>query len=145
VSIHLVALDGVHVRAEPVPATLVRLSPRRAGLRVSAGQLAIPVLAPVRLTFDGVDGSDTYAKVVEVSDELLVHFTSIRRPRRPSWLGCSASEGGPAVARILIVEDNEMNRDMLSRRLVKKGYVVTMATDGLMGIEMAGARSRISS
>jgi two-component system, cell cycle response regulator DivK len=41
------------------------------------------------------------------------------------------------VARILIVEDNEMNRDMLSRRLVKKGHVVTMATDGLMGIEMA--------
>jgi len=32
--------------------------------------------------------------------------------------------------RILIVEDNEMNRDMLSRRLVRKGYVVTLAFDG---------------
>ena len=41
------------------------------------------------------------------------------------------------MARILIVEDNEMNRDMLSRRLVKKGHVVVIATDGLMGIEMA--------
>ena len=41
------------------------------------------------------------------------------------------------MANILIVEDNEMNRDMLSRRLVKKGHVVAIATDGLMGIEMA--------
>jgi CheY-like chemotaxis protein len=41
------------------------------------------------------------------------------------------------VAKILIVEDNEMNRDMLSRRLVKKGYTVAIATDGLMGVEMA--------
>ncbi len=41
------------------------------------------------------------------------------------------------MAKILIVEDNEMNRDMLSRRLIKKGYAVAIATDGLMGVEMA--------
>jgi CheY-like chemotaxis protein len=41
------------------------------------------------------------------------------------------------VPKILIVEDNEMNRDMLSRRLLKKGHTVAIATDGLMGIEMA--------
>jgi two-component system, cell cycle response regulator DivK len=41
------------------------------------------------------------------------------------------------VSKILIVEDNEMNRDMLSRRLVKKGYAVVIATDGQMGIDMA--------
>ena len=39
--------------------------------------------------------------------------------------------------RILLVEDNEMNRDMLSRRLVKKGYDVEMALDGREGIEKA--------
>ena len=39
--------------------------------------------------------------------------------------------------RILLVEDNEMNRDMLSRRLQKKGYDVTMAVDGRQGVEMA--------
>ena len=38
---------------------------------------------------------------------------------------------------ILIVEDNEMNRDMLSRRLTRKGYEVLMAVDGETGIEMA--------
>ncbi len=40
---------------------------------------------------------------------------------------------------ILIVEDNEMNRDMLSRRLERKGYKVLLAVDGEMGIEQARA------
>ena len=39
--------------------------------------------------------------------------------------------------RILLVEDNEMNRDMLSRRLAKRGYEVALALDGLQGIEIA--------
>jgi CheY-like chemotaxis protein len=38
---------------------------------------------------------------------------------------------------ILIVEDNEMNRDMLSRRLVRKGYEVLLAVDGEIGLEVA--------
>jgi CheY-like chemotaxis protein len=41
------------------------------------------------------------------------------------------------MAKILLVEDNEMNRDMLSRRLVRRGYEVVMAVDGQQGIEMA--------
>ena len=40
---------------------------------------------------------------------------------------------------ILLVEDNEMNWDMLSRRLRRKGYDVLIATDGQMGVEMARA------
>jgi two-component system, cell cycle response regulator DivK len=43
------------------------------------------------------------------------------------------------MAKILLVEDNEMNRDMLSRRLIRRGYEVEMATDGLQGVEMAVA------
>src|SRR5437667_1610366 len=39
--------------------------------------------------------------------------------------------------KILLVEDNEMNRDMLSRRLARKGYEVLIAMDGGQGIEMA--------
>lgn len=38
--------------------------------------------------------------------------------------------------KILIVEDNEMNRDMLSRRLARKGYNVILAEDGAAGLEM---------
>ena len=38
---------------------------------------------------------------------------------------------------LLLVEDNEMNRDMLSRRLVRRGYNVTIATDGAEGLELA--------
>ncbi len=41
------------------------------------------------------------------------------------------------MAKILLVEDNEMNRDMLSRRLERKGYQVVMAMDGAQGVEMA--------
>jgi two-component system cell cycle response regulator DivK len=43
--------------------------------------------------------------------------------------------------RILLVEDNEMNRDMLSRRLARKGYEVVLAEDGLSGVEMASAQA----
>ena len=38
---------------------------------------------------------------------------------------------------ILLVEDNELNRDMLSRRLERKGYVIQMAVDGAQGVSMA--------
>src|SRR5271156_170451 len=41
--------------------------------------------------------------------------------------------------RILLVEDNEMNRDMLSRRLIRKGYDVVMAEDGQQGVDLAGS------
>jgi CheY-like chemotaxis protein len=39
--------------------------------------------------------------------------------------------------KILLVEDNEMNRDMLSRRLERKGYEVILAADGPTGVAMA--------
>ena len=41
------------------------------------------------------------------------------------------------MARILLVEDNEMNHDMLSRRLVRNGYEVFIAVDGQQGADMA--------
>ena len=41
------------------------------------------------------------------------------------------------MAKILLVEDNEMNRDMLSRRLIRKGHDVSMAVDGQEGVDMA--------
>ena len=37
--------------------------------------------------------------------------------------------------KILIVEDNEMNRDMLSRRLARKGYEISIAEDGEVGLD----------
>jgi two-component system, cell cycle response regulator DivK len=45
------------------------------------------------------------------------------------------------MAKILIVEDNEMNRDMLSRRLIRRGYEIIMAVDGEEGIAKARAAS----
>jgi CheY-like chemotaxis protein len=49
------------------------------------------------------------------------------------------SEGTIDLARILLIEDNETNRDMLSRRLSRRGFDVMMAADGEEGIASAGA------
>ena len=45
------------------------------------------------------------------------------------------------MAKLLYVEDNEMNRDMLSRRLSRRGYVVGMAFAGQAGLEMRRSES----
>ncbi|MCR4341355.1 MAG: response regulator [Gemmatimonadaceae bacterium] len=52
-----------------------------------------------------------------------------------------SGDGGTPLAKILLVEDNEMNRDMLSRRLVRKGYEVVLACDGQAGVDMAAAEA----
>ncbi len=43
----------------------------------------------------------------------------------------------PAMPKILLVEDNEMNRDMLSRRLLRNNFEVVMAVNGQEGVDMA--------
>ncbi len=45
------------------------------------------------------------------------------------------------MAKVLLVEDNEMNRDMLSRRLKRKGFEVIVAADGREGVAKASAES----
>src|SRR5262245_41746355 len=45
------------------------------------------------------------------------------------------------MAKILLVEDNEMNRDMLSRRLERKNYEVVIAVDGAEGVSKAQSES----
>ena len=41
------------------------------------------------------------------------------------------------MAKVLLIEDNEMNRDMLSRRLIRRGYQVVFAMDGQQGVDLA--------
>lgn len=41
---------------------------------------------------------------------------------------------------ILLVEDNELNRDMLSRRLERKGFTVAIAVDGQQAVDLAAAQ-----
>jgi two-component system cell cycle response regulator DivK len=45
------------------------------------------------------------------------------------------------MAKILLVEDNEMNRDMLSRRLIKRGFEIETAVDGAEGVKKAQSLS----
>ena len=45
------------------------------------------------------------------------------------------------MTKILLIEDNELNRDMLSRRLQKRGYEIVMAVDGESGVAMASSET----
>ncbi len=45
------------------------------------------------------------------------------------------------MAKLLYIEDNEMNRDMLSRRLSRRGYEIIMAVDGQAGLDMMRSES----
>jgi CheY-like chemotaxis protein len=54
-----------------------------------------------------------------------------------STAGADLAQEDINMAKILLVEDNEMNWDMLSRRLRRRGYQVVVATDGRQGVEMA--------
>ena len=47
------------------------------------------------------------------------------------------SKRGRQMAKVLLVEDNEMNRDMLSRRLIRRGFQVVFAMDGQQGVDLA--------
>ena len=76
--------------------------------------------------------SSYYLLQISLSAKLI--FRRLLRP--PGGQPCSQFGGG-AMRKILLVEDNEMNRDMLSRRLVRSGYEVIMAEDGARGVAMA--------
>ena len=57
-----------------------------------------------------------------------------------SYDGRMLKEGFHPMPRILLVEDNDTNRDMMSRRLTKKGYQVVLAVDGVEAIDLATAQ-----
>jgi CheY-like chemotaxis protein len=57
-----------------------------------------------------------------------------------SW-GHALEKTAIAMIRVLLVEDNEMNRDMLSRRLSRKGFEVSVALDGAEAVQVAAADS----
>ena len=57
-----------------------------------------------------------------------------------SW-GHALEKTAIAMIRVLLVEDNEMNRDMLSRRLSRKGFEVSVALDGAEAVQAAAAVS----
>ena|SRR5581483_6327358 len=52
-----------------------------------------------------------------------------------------SAPGTARMPKILLVEDNEMNRDMLSRRLLRRGFQVTLAVDGQEGVDLASRES----
>ncbi|WP_240343980.1 response regulator [Paenibacillus sp. SYP-B3998] len=69
------------------------------------------------------------------------YWLAPRMPKPSSSKPTYAAKRKMTMYKILLIEDNEMNRDMLSRRLLRKGYEVIMATDGQQGIDMAGSEA----
>lgn len=74
--ISIAPVDGVAVRADPQSAAIIQVSAQRAVVRLDA-PLEVAKLSTVRITFEGLAASDSYAKVVETEGDLLIHFTSL--------------------------------------------------------------------
>jgi CheY-like chemotaxis protein len=70
-------------------------------------------------------------------EELLAQVRDATHADRDAGRSEYAHQEGEPMAKILLVEDNEMNRDMLSRRLAKRGYAVEVAVDGAEGVKKA--------
>jgi CheY-like chemotaxis protein len=71
---------------------------------------------------------------VQPTTENSARMTDMVYVRRTGW-----PVGRWILSKILIVEDNEMNRDLLTRRLTRRGWVVLTASDGRQAIEQATA------
>lgn len=115
--------------------TLVLVDPLTApvglpGLRARYPHALLVLLLPAAIGDDAVAGLVAFAQ----GD---VQQSSPPLAPAPVQTPTPATNGVDASRRVLLVEDNEMNRDMLSRRLRTRGYDVIMAEDGEQGLEMA--------
>jgi PAS domain S-box-containing protein len=84
-------------------------------------------LAAVQIELDNLKRSQQVAEIVQTE-----YFQQIQSPI--SQLSEAPTDRSSLPLKVLLVEDNELNRDMLSRRLLRSGYTVVMATDGADGV-----------
>jgi len=100
--------------------------------------------APARWT--GAAGSEAAASQTDPAREEPLTVPHIKVPEQPFWLPGSESAGerdpgtARASGRLLVVDDNDVNRDMLSRRLEREGYTVAVASNGREALEKLEAR-----
>src|SRR5579871_2403560 len=76
-------------------------------------------------------------RALGVSHYLIARSSKANTPAGRSFRKDGIFVSGVIMAKVLLVEDNEMNRDMLSRRLTRRGFEVVMAVDGEQGVQMA--------
>ena len=98
--------------------------------------LAVPNLTFAPANFNS---SVPFSSYSIVASEASVPFTPPPNPSLVSSGTITSPEplGLKIISPLLLVEDNEMNRDMLSRRLMRKGFEVVMAEDGQKGVDMS--------
>ena len=113
--------------------------------QVQAFRPTIVTIGSCSLTFNPSHGGDSH-KAAAADDRVVCD----QAPPEQQFCSAGSNIGGPTFAsivpaacrrppvkRILIVEDNEVNRDVLSRRLGRRGYTVILAHDGVQGLAMA--------
>jgi len=86
-----------------------------------------------------VDPNATEAVAVSAPPPAPLTPTASRTSASVPASAAPGEEAAAGAARLLVVDDNEMNRDMLSRRLIKQGYAVATAEDGYRALEMIAA------
>jgi class 3 adenylate cyclase/CheY-like chemotaxis protein len=105
-----------------------------------------PAPQPERAPAPAVDAPGTPARAGQIEDLRTAQFnvlaaepTSVGRPVAPDTERTPRG-GRRAGGEVLVVDDNEMNRDMLSRRLASRGYSVAVAEDGHRALDLIKAR-----
>jgi PAS domain S-box-containing protein len=97
-------------------------------------------LAAVQIELDNLKRSLQVTEIVQTEyfQQLQDPNSQLPTPRSvPSEVSAAPADRSSLPLKVLLVEDNELNRDMLSRRLLRSGYAVTIATDGAEGVMKA--------
>jgi CheY-like chemotaxis protein len=112
-------------------------------LRRTDGCPAIPIIVLTAKDLTPADRDSLNGSVAKVLDKTVCNrehlLGAVREQIKARLVSQAVGASDRRMSRLLIVEDNEMNRDMLSRRLERKGYQVIMAMEGRCGL--AAARS----
>ena len=130
------SLDARHER--------LRFSRRDRQARRDGADIPIVILTamPLGAAERELLGGRTREVIAKGADDLAqVLRRVLRAPAEGGRKSPRPADVGNGMAKILIVEDNEMNRDMLSRRLIRRGYEIVMAVDGAEGIAAAKAEN----
>jgi sigma-B regulation protein RsbU (phosphoserine phosphatase) len=122
-------------------------------LSAAAGGLRAGLGAPVRNLIDQSEALLATAPVETTADMHAIHNAGLKllamigaageqadvteaAPEAPTPAGVAGGPTAAAGGRVLVVDDNEVNRDVLSRRLAREGYAVTLAADGAEALSL---------
>ena len=133
------------MNSSPDAITLDVIMPGLDGWSVLTSLKSDPDLAEIPVILLTITDNKNMGYALGASEYLTKPIETRSAPGDPpevpeAWPAQESRIMSAAMPKILLVEDNEMNRDMLARRLQYKGYQVVIAVDGQAGVEMGQAR-----